>query len=111
MCWYCYWGWPEPVAAIYRKYEDADGGAMKNGPSHIVWSDENFERHHVEWCLKNCDDDPLDYSKEELDAVRASLRELLVLPDEVRDPASAYNFGDDDVESFPPPAGMKMVKV
>lgn len=65
---------------------------MHYGAAHIVWDDENFARHHVQWCLDHFDE----YKREDCTdtenvAVRDSLIALLALPDHVLDP-----FPDDD---------------
>lgn len=92
MCWYCSHGWHPKVQEIHDRYEAIAGeSAMHYGPAHIVWDDENFEREHVQWCL----DEGMktfggDFTKDELDAVRASLVELLALPDDVLDAEAFY---------------------
>src|SRR3990167_11306752 len=85
-CWYCYWGWPKTVADIYdRALIDLGGNEspLKYGPSHIVWSDENFDS--AEWCLENFEKYVGDYSDKELDIVRRSLVELSDVPINTRD--------------------------
>lgn len=103
ICWYCHWGWSKPVAAIYAKYEAIAGeSAMHYGPAHIVWSDENFEREHVEWCLDNFDTYKREASTDaENEAVRQSLVELLALPDDVLSPMPD-DYDDERPELFPP---------
>ena len=56
VCWYCYWGWPKEVFDVYRKYVEEAGSdsLFTAGPSHIVWSDENFGDGDINWCLKIC---------------------------------------------------------
>jgi hypothetical protein len=47
ICWFCYWGWPKPVADIYLKaLAKLDGydSPLHFGPAHIIWDDENFDR-------------------------------------------------------------------
>jgi hypothetical protein len=112
-CWYCHWGWSAPVVAIYREAVarleaiGSDGDALLYGSSHIVWEDENFDRYSVQSCI----DDPwLDRSTPDEEAVvQWSLRELLKLPDEVRDPEpEAYN--GYRPEDFPPAPGVEMAR-
>lgn len=108
VCWFCHYGWPKPIADIYDRHIKVAGeSAMHYGPAHIVWDDENFERKHVQWSLDHFDEHRGDHTDEELSAVRASLVELLALPDSVLDPVP--DFDGDDVERFPPPPGMEMV--
>jgi len=47
ICWYCHWGWAEPVVEIYLealKCLDGNCGPLLGPISHIVWADENFNR-------------------------------------------------------------------
>lgn len=81
ICWYCHWGWPKPVADIYREAInrlEGDWLPLDFGPGHIVWSDENFGG--AEWCLDNFDLYRGDYTDQELDIVRWSLEELAKIP-------------------------------
>ena len=116
ICWYCHWGWSEPVAKIYKlALEKLHGGemALHYGPSHIVWEDENWFDDNIQFCLKECDnyDDYKDrYSKEEIDIVRWSLEELLKLPIEVRDPCPE-DYDEEHPEKYPPINGIKMIRV
>ena len=85
-CWYCHWGWAKPVVAIYREAVrrlDGDDSPLDFGPSHIVWSDENFEDRHIKSCLKYCDKES-DYSEDTIAIIRWSLEELLKIPEEER---------------------------
>jgi hypothetical protein len=113
-CWYCYWGWPKQVADIYaRAVADLDGDSspLEFGPSHIVWSDENFEESNIRYCLGACDDPKQGerYSDHELTIVRRSLAELLAIPESIRccEPA---DYDEERPANFPPPAGLEMVK-
>ena len=111
MCWYCYWGWSKPVADIYKKaLEDLDGrdSSLHYGPAHIVWDDENFGS--AEWCLEHFDEYKRDYSIDDLIIVRRSLEELARLPLDVRCVAPEEYDGRHP-ELYPPPIGVKMVKV
>lgn len=116
MCWYCYWGWPKPIADIYTEAKrriDAAGGsywALHFGPSHIVWEDENFDC--AEHCIEHFDDEKQynseNYTEQELEIVRWSLEELIKIPIEQRESPDG---GDSDPQAYPPPAGMTMVRV
>jgi hypothetical protein len=102
---YCYWGWPKPIADIYRKFVvDAGESAMKFGPGHIVWEDENFDRESIQWCLENFNDYRWDYSDKELEPVRKSLEELLKLPDSILDTPDEYD--GENPNKFPPTTEM-----
>ena len=114
MCWYCYYGWPKPIADIYDKYLPLAGhSVMHYGPAHIVWEDENFAREHVQWCLDHFEEyrHP-DGTDTEHEALRSSLREMLALPDSVLEAGEAYMSADGDarIEDYPPPTGMEMIR-
>lgn len=109
MCWYCQYGWPKPVADIFNRYalmvhEDV----LECGPAHIVWGDNNFETHDIEWCLEthrfNRSAKAHELSEFERDAVRKSLIELLEVPESVRCPKEA----ELDV---PPPPETELVRM
>jgi hypothetical protein len=114
MCWFCYWGWPLPIAEVFRRAFDAietlgeDGETrLCYGPAHVVWEDENFDL--AEDCIAECDDpDFAEWPPEVLRIVRQSLRELAAVPDEYKRPPAGYD--GDRPEDFPPPAGWKMVR-
>lgn len=111
ICWYCYWGWPKPVAEIYQKaLKDLDGyeDPLQFGPGHIVWSDENFDS--AEWCLEHFDEYKSDYSDEELVIVKRSLQELAILPENVRC-VEPEDYDDEHPELYPPPSDVEMVKI
>jgi hypothetical protein len=115
MCWYCYWGWPKPVADIYNKYLkklDSDSDALEFGQSHTVWSDENFDDNCVKSCINECDRPSFDYERdtETTRIVRESLVELLAVPESVRCPPESGHHNE-DAAKYPPPAGLEMVKV
>lgn len=89
MCWYCHWGWSEPVAAIYEKaLNDLEGedSTLLYGPAHIVWADENWDQ--AQSCLDDWDELIESYSSdgmgpfksEDLEIVKRSLQELIALP-------------------------------
>jgi hypothetical protein len=102
-CWYCYWGWAEPVARIFREAVAALGGdenPLLYGPAHVVWEDENFGRGSVEFCLRACDGET-DLSADALAAVRASLEALLALPDEAREIEPA-DYDGENPQDYPP---------
>ena len=117
ICWYCYWGWPKPIADIYLRAKDdidaiawSDGEhALKYGPAHIVWADENWDS--AEWCLKECDSTSFgDWNTATLEIVRRSLRELAELPEDIRESQPAEYDGEHP-EKYPPRDGLEMVKV
>ena len=111
LCWFCHWGWPEPIANIYLKAVRDLGGhnlsPLHFGPAHSVWEDENFD--NAQWCLDNFSKYCRDYQDWELAIVRRSLQELLEVPDELKEWPKDYD--GNHPELFPPPAGVKMVKV
>lgn len=107
ICWYCYWGWSKEVVAIHNKYASIAGdSAMYYGAAHIVWDDENFERHNVQWCLDNFEKYKRnDCTVEENEAVKQSLIELLDLPDNILAP-QPEDYDDENPESYPPKVEM-----
>jgi hypothetical protein len=110
ICWYCYWGWPKPVAAIYDLALAALGGnevALEYGAGHIVWSDENFQS--AESCLEHFDDYSGLDGKKDLDIVRLSLIALAAIPLEIRCP-EPDDYDGENPELFPPPVGVEMVR-
>jgi hypothetical protein len=129
-CWYCYWGWPEQVAAIYDRWCARVGyQAMHFGPAHIVWEDENFETESIDSCIKLAADERAklykDMTDAELTGVVESLKELLAIPEEIRacEPEAfrqrtveESHLGMANVqnpakpEDYPPPAHIKMVQ-
>lgn len=116
ICWYCYWGWPEPVAAVYAAALAALGGddrPLEFGPSHIVWADENFDDGNIRHCLQTGVERRTtwysDYSDEDLAVVRKSLEQLLAVPEAVRCCVPA-DYDGENPENYPPPPGLVMVK-
>jgi hypothetical protein len=118
VCWYCRWGWPKAVADIYDRHGNA--GDLDWGPAHVVWADENFDDDVIRACLRECDEwdarpEPGDGDNTDhyLSAVaRASLIELLAVPESVRIPRPDYDESPHDgrsVEDFPPPPEIEMV--
>lgn len=116
LCWYCYWGWPKPVADIYDKAIgmlekiDKDESVLDYGPGHIVWADENFA--HAEWCLEHFEEYKRDYSKEELEIAKMALVQLSKIPLNIRDPEPKEYSESDEThpEDYPPPMGIEFVK-
>ena len=109
ICWDCYWGWPKAVADIYDKaLADLDGDVslLHDGPSHIVWADENF--HSAEWCLEYFDEYKGGISNQALMIVRRSLEELskIKLAERCIEPA---DYDDAHPELYPPPKDVEMV--
>jgi hypothetical protein len=119
ICWYCHWGWAKPVSDIYDDAvaklealgEDADG-LLQYGPGHIVWADENFERSHVEYCIKACDEADAygdrTPSVEAREIVKQSLKALLEVPEHIRACEPAKYKGHNPA-AYPPAAGIEMV--
>jgi len=104
ICWYCHWGWAKPVTKIYREaLEKLEGWEwpLLHGPAHIVWSDENFYDNDIQWCLTYFDEDPSDYSPEDLEVVRWSLEELLKIPEDER-VAEPEEYDGEHPQWFPP---------
>ena len=110
ICWYCYWGWPEQVFAIYKKGFDVVGeSGMDFGPAHIVWADENFDAESIRWCIDNAEWHRGDLADEDLAVVVEGLHELLALPENilccVPSDYDGYN-----PQAYPPPDDLRMVK-
>lgn len=106
VCWYCHWGWPKQVADIYDSY-DRGQGILEWGRSHVVWGDENFDDD----CIKASMEGAIDPNDIDDQDRYDSLEELLTIPESIRCPRPDYWESDDDnVEDFPPPEGMVMVK-
>lgn len=111
ICWYCYWGWPKPVADIYKKALDkldGDDTPLLYGPAHIVWEDENFDS--AEWCLEHFYEYKHGYNYFELEIVKQSLKELKDLPLEIRE-IVPEDYDEEHPELFPPPSNMEMIKI
>ena len=108
ICWKCYWGWPEEICQIFEEAcrKIGDESLMEYGPAHIVWSDENFDS--AQWCLDNFEKYRREeYSEEEHEVVRESLRKLLLLPDHIID-FVPKEYDDEHPENFPPPPTLKI---
>jgi hypothetical protein len=89
-----------------RRHCRRNGDGVRPGTHRLVgWSDENFGRETVQWCLDNFDDYRHDYSDEELAAVKASLVDLLALDDAIRDP-EPDDYDDEHPENYPPAVEM-----
>lgn len=111
ICWYCHWGWADPVADIYQKAIialDSDSSPLHFGPSHIVWDDENFDS--AEWCLANFDGFKDDYTEQELEIVHQSLIELAALPMSQRE-IVPEDYDGENPQNYPPQCSIKKVKV
>ena len=110
ICWYCHWGWPKLVADIYDKAVkalDGDKFPLSFGPSHIVWEDENFDA--AERCLEHFDEWKGDFSLEDLEIVRTSLKELAAIPLHIRD-CEPDDYDGENPGMYPPSKDMVMVK-
>ena len=106
-CWWCYWGWPEPIVEIYQWAADklGDDYHLMAGPAHAVWHDENWNL--AAECIKDIDSGrPCGLNSRELAAVRESLVKLCRLPQEYLKEPDGYD--GENPEKFPPPAHWKM---
>ena len=73
-----YHEWTKPVREIYDEaLRRLNGNVMPlhYGPAHVVWEDENFQM--AKWCLDLFDEFEGEFSSDQLDVVRWSLKELL----------------------------------
>jgi len=110
ICWYCYWGWSEQVAAVYTKALAALDGyesPLEFGPAHVVWSDENFDC--AERMLEEFDSCKSELCSSDLAIVRQSLVELAAIPMDVRCP-EPEDYDGEHPELYPPKEGVVMVK-
>jgi len=108
-CWYCYWGWPTPVAEIFNRYKAVIGESpLEFGPGHIVWSDENFDNESIDWCLNEAraHESHYDFEDGAFPLVFRSLEELRAVPENVRCPP--IEFINNDPELSPPPDGFAL---
>ena len=108
-CWFCHHGWHPDVRKVYNEAADkldalpgVDAETeLHYGRAHIVWDDENFERHSIQWCIDH------EVTPEKRgpadDIVVWSLQQLLLLPDDVLMPpqATAYAEACKTQESLP----------
>lgn len=62
-------------------YSLDDGNCCTGGLLHIVVEDGNLEDHHIEWCLKECEEHP---EREESEIGKLICKELLKLSMEQR---------------------------
>ncbi|RPI88732.1 MAG: hypothetical protein EHM41_00215 [Chloroflexi bacterium] len=112
ICWYCYWGWSKPVADIYTRALiklDGDESALHYGPAHVVWEDENWDC--AEDCLKDFDQyTNTNHTNEEWEIVRDSLKELIQISIEIRDP-EPEEYDGEHPEQYPPAPGIEMVRL
>lgn len=124
ICWYCHWGWPKQFVDIYQKYETLIGNnaftALNYGPAHVVWDDENFDRGIIQSCIDDAEKWYKEWNvspnfggnpkltKEELKLVVESLKELLLLPDDILY-TIPQDYDDENPEQYPPPEGMVMM--
>ena len=112
-CYFCHWGWPPEIAAIYTRAKEALGGdehPLHYGPAHAVWEDENFDA--AECCIENFDryvqDTDPDLTGHEKAVVMQSLVELAALPMELRVPPESFNWDDLPSDHPPPWRGVKL---
>lgn len=116
ICYFCYWGWPRQIYDIYKEAVRrlrGDNTALRYGPAHVVWEDENFG------CAKQCLDDIETYDgdllKYELEVVRWSLEQLDKVPDEIKNIADEYERAFEanekiNIKDYPPPKHLEMIK-
>lgn len=111
ICWYCYWGVAKPVADIYSRAAVKLGytDPLEFGPSHVVWSDENFDDDSIQFCIRECDTAG-HYNADEIDVVRQSLVELLKIPKSIRE-CCPEEYDGCHPENYPPPDVVDMVKI
>lgn len=102
LCWYCHWGWPKPVADIYQEFKEIVGeDALHWGPAHVVWEDENFDDHSIDFCIGACGENHA--------AVRESLVRLRAVPEQDRC-VVPIEYDGEAPERFPPADGIEIVK-
>jgi len=110
ICWYCYWGWAEPVTKIYNQALDrlkGDDQPLLYGPAHIVWEDENWA--YAEACLADFDQNKSYFSEEELAVVKWSLQELIKIPLPLRE-IEPDNYDGKNPINYPPEKGINVIK-
>ncbi len=111
MCWFCYWGWPEPIVKIYLKAA-ADLGnerRLQYGPAHAVWCDANFDDSNINWAIEHFSEFSGEFTKKEKAIVRRSLIELRRVPEYLREIPDEYD-GLDPADCPPFWPGIKMIK-
>jgi pentatricopeptide repeat protein len=111
ICWYCHWGWPEKVAEIYQEALSKLKGnpsPLNFGPGHVVWEEENFDL--AQSCIDDFSKYSYDLTDEEKEIVMWSLVELDKLPLSERE-IVPDGYDGQHPENFPPPDGVKVVKV
>ena len=114
VCWYCYWGWPKPVADIYKQASaklDGWNEGLDFGPGHIVWSDENFNDSAIDRCIAKCDNPQtaIEYPLDQIEVTRWSLTALKAIPAAVRD-CEPEEYDGEHPENYPPPVTVEMVR-
>ena len=114
VCWYCHWGWPKQLVDIYREAVASldDDDPLQFGPSHVVWSDENFDDANIKASIRDCDDPPAyysDYSERDLAVVKGSLVRLLAVPKGIRE-CVPDDYDDENPADFPPASNLEMIK-
>ena len=90
--WFCFWGWPRPVADIYvravRKL-NGDSYALRYGPSKMVWEGGHFSQAKL--CLECWDVRSWGgLTESELEVVRTSLEELTQVDPDLLVPPKDY---------------------
>lgn len=116
ICYWCHWGWPKPIRDIYLKavrrmskiniVHDPEFPLLY-GPAHIVWADENWKS--AQWCLDNFEDYADGIGDLQLMVVKKSLKELVELSDDFKEPPEDYD--GKNPENFPPPEHWECEKI
>lgn len=107
ICWYCHWGWPKAISDIYNAAIEKLNGEespLHYGPAHVVWEDENFDS--AQWCIDNFDTYSGDLSEYEKAVVLWSLKQLLLLPENIIN-SEPENYDGEHPENFPPPKNIE----
>lgn len=80
--------------------------ALHFGPSHIVWEDENFWDHSIEFCINEMNTETYDnFSDEQLNAVRWSLEQMALMPESERC-VEPDDYNGENPDDYPPTCEM-----
>ena len=76
------------------------------GPGHVVWEDENFDTRAIEACIRDAGrPDQYDLSDADFAIAIRSLKELLAVPETIRD-CCPKDYEGEHPENFPPPPAL-----
>jgi hypothetical protein len=110
ICYWCHWGWPKPIRDIYDRADKALNGnadVILNTLARTVWENENFDDFNVRRCIYEIEmgiPGSDGYRREDQALVVETLRELLLVPGEMRQPPEDFEESDGEhPENFPPP--------